>query len=485
MTVSGASPERIGTERRESAALSCRCSRLASSSAGVVMMEFLIALLPVMLAFLGFTQFCFAGIAKLMVRHSAAMASRAAVVVLEESGELPGVKKDIYSGFIAGGLEIDRPDPKQKGSANVASSQAQVGQVTSGPNNGSKSKGRTMDVMGAADRSSTRIKQIRTAAYFPLLTVSPNLFDQGLSPDAVDKAIGGAGDIRALGALMYNMGAVAVTFPKDLKSKELTDGKFPANSLVTTRVTYLFRCQVPLAAALMCDSGWALLFGDAWFDPFAMSSIVRMVGKPPTRPEDVPAWTATWKNEKSVHDLRQKRVEAYLGHEKDFEQVEWPFMLDLLLAMPGARYMVLTAEAQLPLQSARYYPRMPTDADGDKKMEEMWKRQDEERKKQMQMPDVRETTRPAGQQVASAMQGFDNGVTQLQKGIDEIKSVSQVPGDLLKQGGSVIDPSSINPFSGGPSKGSPSNGAPSGSNPGNLNNPLGNIKPGPMNLGDF
>ena len=35
------------------------------------MMEFLIALLPIMLAFLGFTQFCFAAIAKLSVRHAA------------------------------------------------------------------------------------------------------------------------------------------------------------------------------------------------------------------------------------------------------------------------------------------------------------------------------------------------------------------------------------------------------------------------------
>ena len=61
MIGSGASPVRP-IARSASAACSCR-----DRASGVVMMEFLIALLPVMLAFLGFTQFCFAGVAKLMV----------------------------------------------------------------------------------------------------------------------------------------------------------------------------------------------------------------------------------------------------------------------------------------------------------------------------------------------------------------------------------------------------------------------------------
>jgi F0F1-type ATP synthase membrane subunit b/b' len=389
------------------------------------MMEFIIALMPVLLAFLGFTQFCFAGIAKLSVRHAAALATRAAVVVLEEAEGIPGAPGKIYGGFKAGGLEVDRP-ADAKGGAAANNSQNQVSQVTNGSNaNSNESKGRSMDVLGSVERTETRIKQIRTAAYVPLLAVSPNLADEGIDIASglgsgqvfqrlkVSKAIGNAGLERAFGALLYNMGAVAVTFPRAPDKKA---GIFELNELITARVTYLFRCQVPLASLLMCSSGWSLLFGDAWFDPIAMRSIARMVGDPPKKAEDLPQWTAQWKQEKSIHDRQQQRVDAFKGHEKEFDQVEWPFMLDVLLAIPGARYMVLSAEAQLPLQSAKYYPR----AD-DKDMERVWDEQEKKKKNEAQMPDVRKVLEPVQKLVSDAANQIDKQVDEIKDTVADIK----------------------------------------------------------------
>jgi hypothetical protein len=409
--------------------------RSVADERGVVMMEFLIALMPVMLAFLGFTQFCFAGIAKLAVRHAAALVTRAAVVVIEESEDVAGAPKDIYGGFKAGGLEVARPPGTQSGGgASVQQSQGQVSTVT-GAGSPNKSTSQNMqDLLGSTDRTSSRIKQIRTAAYVPLLAISPSLVQDGVAvfndignaelfqKTKVKDAIGNAGLERVTGSLLYNMGAVAVTFPKAPGSQELSDGRFGKdkdhlNELVTARVTYLFRCQVPLASLLMCSSGWSLLMGDAWFDPLAMRSIVRMVGDPPKRAEGLPKWADQWKQEKAVHDRRQRRVEAFKGHQADFEEVEWPFMRDVLLALPGTRYMVLSAEAQLPLQAAQYYPRVSDDD-----MQKMWDEQEKKQQNGTQLPDVRGALQPVANAVNSAANAIDKEVDAIGGTVNDIRN---------------------------------------------------------------
>jgi F0F1-type ATP synthase membrane subunit b/b' len=424
------------------------------------MMEFLIALMPVLVAFLGFTQFCFAGIAKLTVRHAAALVTRAAVVVIEESKDLPGVPEEMYGGFLAGGLEVARPPGKQSGGgASVQQSQTQVSTVT-GSGSPNKSTSQNMqDLLGSVDRTTSRIKQIRTAAYIPLLAISPSLGQDGVAvvndisngelfqKTSVKDAIGTADLGRIVGALLYNMGAVAVTFPKEPGSKELTDGRFGKdadhlNEMVTARVTYLFRCQVPLASLLMCSSGWSLLMGDAWFDPLAMRQIVRMVGDPPKRAEDLPKWADQWKQEKTVHDRQQQRVDAFKGHAADFQEVEWPFMLDVLLALPGTRYMVLSAEAQLPLQGAKYYPRV-----SDEDMDKMWKDQEEEQKNGTQMPDVRAALQPVANAVNSAASAIDKEVDSIQGTVNDIrgqvdngvKAVKDKVKEVKQQAGALVD----------------------------------------------
>jgi hypothetical protein len=196
---------------------------------------------------------------------------------------------------------------------------------------------------------------------------------------------------------------------------------------VTARVTYLFRCQVPLASLLMCSAGWSMMMGDAWFDPVAIQSIARMAGNPPKRPEDLPAWTAQWKQQKALHDLQQRRVDAYKGHEADFAEVEWPFMLDVLLALPGARYMVLTGEAQLPLQAARYYPRVDQDD-----MNKMWDAQEQNASSGGggSGNSVEDALQPVASAVDSAANAIDQGVDAVNGAKNQVNSAQ----NQLQQG---------------------------------------------------
>jgi hypothetical protein len=407
--------------------------RVRFDSRGVVMMEFIIAILPVLIAFLGFVQLAFLAMAKLSVHHAAALATRAATVVLEEAdvktaGGPPGSPDNIYSDLPAGALEVSKPDDKKGSSkAGVAQSQSQVSAASS---SGSSSKSTTQnmqDIMGGLERTDSRIKQIRTAAYWPLLAVSPDLTQDGIdvansllpgesAPKLnVKSAIGTAGYRRIMGAFMYNMGAVAVTFPTAPGEKELTGGLFQPHDMLNVRVTYLFRCQVPLVSLIMCSSGWALLFGSAWIDPFVLKSVASTVGDVPQRPEDLPAWSDEWRRTKAM------RVDAFKGHEAEFKQVEWPFMLDVLLALPGARYVVLQSEASLPLQGAEYYKRATTDD-----MEDMWKKQEQ---KQQQgggsaTPGVADALKPVGDAVAKTADQIDSEVTSAKQAIDDVRSTA-------------------------------------------------------------
>jgi hypothetical protein len=398
-----------------------RRRRLQHDRRGIVMAEFVIALVPVMIAFLGFTQFCFAAIAKLAVRHAAALATRAACVVLEEADGIPGAPANIYNGLKAGGLEVSRPTASQSGAkSDVDNSQSQVSTVTSsGSSSGSLSQN-MQALVGGTNRTDSRIKQIRTAAYWPLLAISPSVVDDGISlADSfgqgeltpkmkVRDAIGDAGLARLGGALLYNMGAVSVTFPDSPGSEQLSKGTFERGAQLTTRVSYLFRCQVPLVSLLMCSSGWALLTGTIWADPFTLRRMERLIGSPPQNVKDLPAWVDRWKNTQALNDRGQQRIDAFQGHEADFKEVELPFMRDVLLALPGARYMLMTAEAQLPLQSAQYYPRV-----SDEDMQNVWKQQDQSQGGGSQSPSLSDSISQAVKPIGDAAKALGQEVDQV------------------------------------------------------------------------
>lgn len=329
------------------------------------MMEFLVAMFPVMVVFLAVVQFSFAAVAKLVVRHSAALGVRAAVVVLEEYDGQPGTPSNIYNGLGAGVL--DEQMMNGEASANQGSSLRDAAKAARGT--GEMVDNEMMDKLkGIYDNFSaddSRINQIRKAAIIPFLSISPNIVNEGLefiagadpSQQNVEAAVGGSGVDRLAGAFIYNLGAVAVSFPASERSTEYRDKPYEHGEDVTVRVSYLFRCRVPFVSMLICDSGPALFAGSIWSDPAALWEMRQMTSQRPRKFSDVARWNQKLNSLRERIEVRRKRVEAFHNRRADFEQVESSTIQHLLLFQPGARYIPLQAEATLPLQSAQYYPR--------------------------------------------------------------------------------------------------------------------------------
>jgi hypothetical protein len=297
-------------------------------------------------------------VAKLLVRHSAVVGARAAVVVIEESAAVPGAPENVYAGLGAGELELEEL--------------GDIATDTGALNEAAASSGGTLQdslqsMLEVLDRTHSRVSQIRTAAYFPLLALSPDLIDDGLGllfgPDALSTerrtvrgAIGDTGPSRLIGAFLYNLGAVAVTFPTAPGSEEWRTDPYAHEDEVTVRVTYMFKCNVPLASLLLCDSGLALFTGVTILDPAALWRLQRLP-PPPENPGDLPDWAARVDAAADSIAYRHERVSNFGDHQDTLDQVESPLVQMLLLLRPGARYMLIESEATLPVQSARYYPR--------------------------------------------------------------------------------------------------------------------------------
>jgi len=338
---------------------------------GVVMMEFLIALLPVMILFLGMAQFSMAAVAKLLVRHSAVVGARAAVVVLEESVDVPGAPEEVYDGAPAGDLQLDDSggDPAETQSEAIQQAGNQV-------NNTTALQDQIQGLMEIVDRGHSRIAQIRTASYFPLLAISPDLLSDGFSllfgSDALSSerqtvrgAIGDTGISRIVGAFLYNLGAVAVTFPTAPGSDETREQPYGHGDEVTVRVTYMMRCNVPIASLLLCDSGLALLAGTAFIDPGLWWELRNLPPTEEIRAQNLPAHIADVQDALDRYERRQERIDGFNEHSDELDQAESTIVQTLLLLRPGARYMLIQAEATLPVQSARYYPRAEASEGGE------------------------------------------------------------------------------------------------------------------------
>lgn len=325
------------------------------------MMEFLVALVPVMVAFLAVVQFGFAAVAKLVVRHAAALGVRAAVVVIEEYDGQPGTPMNIYNGRLAGVLD-EQSTGADPASSNQNMKLRNLANAVSRPG---KMFDKVKAVYDAVDSDDSRIKQIRKAVAAPFLGISPNVLDEGLefiaggssATDSVEAAIGDSGASRLAGAFIYNLGAVAVCFPRSEKASEYREEPYQHGDEVRLRVSYLFRCRVPLISLLMCDAGWALFTGSAATDPAALWEARQLAGERPSGFREIPEWSKRLDRLRSRSAQRQKRIDAYRDRRRDFEQVESSTIQRLLLFQPGARYIPIQAEAMLPLQSARYYPR--------------------------------------------------------------------------------------------------------------------------------
>jgi len=184
---------------------------IARCRLGAAYVEFVIVVMPFLVLFLGLTQLALIFGAKLMVEHAAAKAARAAVVVL--------------------------PDDHQE--ADYAGD----------PVNRIGSSGDGMAAYAAAP-SGGRLDAITTAARYTLAPISPSL--ESMGSDSVADAIGGSvGASVVAGLLGWTRWAVAVTFPDGEGGYRAS---FGPREPVTARVTFLFRCSVPLAGRLMCSS---------------------------------------------------------------------------------------------------------------------------------------------------------------------------------------------------------------------------------------
>jgi hypothetical protein len=170
---------------------------------GVVYVEFLIVFWPMMLLWLGLAHMGLLYSAHLMVHHGAARAARAAVVILpDEEGE----------------YDDDPPFSIVSEDSDTEGLEAYEDAKKGG-----------------------RLHTIRNAPRITLAAVSPGL------PKTI--GLGAIGDVLA--GYAWTKYGVAVTFP-DGSGGYLT--RFDKTGSLVTRVTYLYRCPVPVFDRLVCHS---------------------------------------------------------------------------------------------------------------------------------------------------------------------------------------------------------------------------------------
>ncbi|MCP4198840.1 MAG: hypothetical protein GY762_16975 [Proteobacteria bacterium] len=177
------------------------------SRRGTAYVEFLIVFWPLMLLWLGLTQIGILYGVHILVNHAAAKAARAAIVILPD-------EEDRYEGDEPLTILQDTDDGDDD----------------------------SLDAYKKATRGG-RLDTIRNAARIPLAAVSPSL------DIPVDGAL-----VDLLAGWTWTEYAVAVTFPGP-------DGifltKFDQTGALTTRVTYLYKCPVPIISKIICHQYWS------------------------------------------------------------------------------------------------------------------------------------------------------------------------------------------------------------------------------------
>jgi hypothetical protein len=291
---------------------------LVSDETGAVYVEFLLAFLPVFTMFLGMLQAGLLYGANLVVTHSANRAARAAVVVLDapESDFDDDPRMTIDYGDSSGSTDAI----------------CQLLNVLSVPCSFTGGEG------------NARLSAIRAAASFPLLSIAPSL-DQQLQDRQVLRAVGGDPMMgRALNGLLYNRGAVSVTFP-DHPEREFTVAQ---DENLKVRVTYLFHCGIPIAARYMCDDPKTMpaLGGFLSFPTLQDRELIGLFGRRGLTAAEVEA-----------HRERVRITDARLDRARqatpDLLKVSNPAIL-AGLAFGGGRYTILQAESAMVVHSAEY-----------------------------------------------------------------------------------------------------------------------------------
>jgi hypothetical protein len=215
---------------------------------GAIYVEFLLAFPPLFLLFLGICQLCLVTTARLVVEHAAQRAVRTAIVVLEEE---PGLHDNAERGALSGGLSASGTELEDLFAG------LGLGPGSSTPAGLFETANRGSDSLEEGLQRGARMRPIRNAAYQPLLTLAPRR-EQRDGQDSLADGLPSDLARQLRHALGYTRAAAVVTLQQAPGSLELVDHVAP-KALVTVRVSYLYRCSVPVVRALVCRSFSRLL----------------------------------------------------------------------------------------------------------------------------------------------------------------------------------------------------------------------------------
>lgn len=176
---------------------------LRRDASGAVMVETLLAFLPLLMLFLGIVQQVLLAAAQLVVHHAAFVGARSASVVLDD-------------------------DPARY--------------------NGAK----RLDIQDEA-----RVAPIRDAVHARLAAIVPPRALAALAGapgSSVLDALGRAPAERLAQAPLYLPAVTAITFPRAPGSEALFEERVEPVDTITVRVTHLATCTIPLVAKIMCSA---------------------------------------------------------------------------------------------------------------------------------------------------------------------------------------------------------------------------------------
>ncbi len=294
--------------------MSMRRRSLHKDEGGAVYAEFLIAFPPMLLMFLAMLQLALMYSARLAVRHAAYRAARAAIVVIPDD-------PDRHGGEPAYKIDYDSAGGGEESSFELST-------------------------------GSGRLKAIRTAGSFPLLGFAPPLARVTGETSLGDAYSLGAADL--FGGAAYTLGATAVTFPEEPGGMAFRES-FDMREMVTTRLTYLFTCTIPIVTRRpfnMCYGPMDMLAGAP--DVLLEGAVGELLS------DDVDPWVELGFD--TYRDWLRGREEMANGLE------ELRFSGNPALLVPfvlrGQRFLILRAEASLPLQGAEYGPKSGRDSLG-------------------------------------------------------------------------------------------------------------------------
>lgn len=328
--------------------------RMCQDTRGAVYVEFLLCFIPVFMMFLAMVQMGLMYAAGLVVQRSASVAARAAIVVIDDDERR-------YD-------EETRMQLRQSGGSGTSSGE---GEVLGFLRNRGLPAGSSGGGSAVADSSGARLAAIRLAAGIPLMAVAPTPAAVVLtrSQQNVLAAIGDPESglsmpaSRAVFALLYNRGAMAVSFPSAYRGEgrmdQLRSGiSFAAPDLhrdpptpVTVRVSYLFHCAVPLVNRLMCSSAMYIAAGaNAEAIEQGLSSIISGGGL------SLDALARAME----MRDRLIRHETAETPQLQDMRDMDATTALAAVLAIsslaggPAPRFKIIAGEASLPIQYANY-----------------------------------------------------------------------------------------------------------------------------------